>query len=155
MSARLKRAGDAERAVNVSADAEVPKAERTGGRPPLLENWMDPLDWFTRGAVARELGCHVSTVRRLETSGVLRPRIGDGGVRFFSFWDVKNLKERRARKKVGRAAEMRLAAFQLFERGVAWQDVALRLRYDPLRIHNLWELFTSDRRAKANETRAE
>jgi DNA-binding transcriptional MerR regulator len=96
---------------------------------------MDPLDWLTRGAVARELNCHVSTVRRLEANGVLKPRIGDGGVRYFSYWAVKDIKESRTRRKLGHAAETRLAAFQLFERGVAWQDVALRLHTDPLRVH--------------------
>jgi hypothetical protein len=106
---------------------------------------MDPLDWLTRGAVARELHCHVSTVRRLEASGDLKARIGDGGIRYFSYWDVKNLKERRVRKKLGHAAEMRLAAFRLFERGVAWQDVALQLHYDPLRVHYLWELYSMER----------
>jgi hypothetical protein len=106
---------------------------------------MDPLHWFTRGAVARELSCHVSTVRRLEASRELKARIGDGGVRYFSYWEVKDLKERRAKKKLGNAAEMRLAAFRLFERGVAWQDVALRLHCDPLRVHHLWELYSLDR----------
>ena len=145
MSARAKRASEAAPPANAAADAEVPKAERTGGRPPLLETWMDPLDWFTRGAVARELNCHVSTVRRLEASGDLHARIGDGGVRYFSYREVKNLKERRARKKSSHAAELRLEAFQLFERGVAWQDVALQLRYDPLRVHNLWHLYSMGR----------
>ena len=78
-------------------------------------------------------------------SGDLKARIGDGGIRYFSYWDVKNLKERRARKKLGHAAEMRLAAFRLFERGVAWQDVALQLHYDPLRVHYLWELYSMER----------
>jgi hypothetical protein len=102
---------------------------------------MDPLDWFTRGAVARELHCHVSTVRRLEANGELTARIGDGGVRYFSYWEVKRLKERRARKKLSHAAEMRLDAFQLFERGVPWQQVALSLHCDPLRVRNLWHVY--------------
>jgi hypothetical protein len=145
MSARVKGASNAAPTPNASLDAEVPKAERTGGRPPLLETWMDPLDWFTRGQVAQELACHVSTVRRLEANRELNPRIGDGGVRYFSYSEVKNLKERRARRKLSDAAEARLAAFRLFERGVAWQNVALRLHSDPLRIHHLWELYCMGR----------
>jgi hypothetical protein len=42
---------------------------------------MNPFEWWTRGRVARELDAHVSTVRRLETSGDLNPRLGDGGIR--------------------------------------------------------------------------
>jgi hypothetical protein len=105
---------------------------------------MNPLEWMTRGDVARELKCHVSSIRRLEAKGDLNPIIGDGGVRFFRYWEVRNLKERRARKKIGHAAEMRLAAFRLFDRGVAWQDVALQLDYDPLRVHYLWKLYSLD-----------
>jgi hypothetical protein len=155
MSVRARRAIGVVLAPTASEEAEVPVAERKGGRPPLLESWMDPLEWFTRGAVARELNCHVSTVRRLETNGDLHPRIGDGGVRYFLYLEVRNLRERRARKRLGHAAEMRIAAFQLFDRGVAWQDVALQLHADPLRIHHLWELFTLGRRMKANDTDAE
>jgi hypothetical protein len=59
--------------------------------------------------------------------------------------DGPELKERRARKKSGQAAELRLAAFRLFDRGVAWQDVALQLDYDPLRVHHLWKLYSLDR----------
>jgi hypothetical protein len=68
---------------------------------------------------------------------------------------VRNVEERRTTKKLGCAAERRLAAFDLFARGVAWQEVALRLRYDPLRVHHLWKLFTMDRRVKADATGAE
>lgn len=137
-------------AVSASADAELPREERTGGRPPLLETWMDPLDWLTRGAVARALNCHVSTVRRLEAHGVLKPRIGDGGLRYFSYRAVKDLKESRAKKKLSHAAETRLAAFELFRQGVDWRDVAIELRCDPLRVHQLWQLY-SERGSQRSE----
>jgi hypothetical protein len=62
-----------------------------------------------------------------------------------------NLKERRTKKKRGRAAAMRLAAFDLFAQGIPWQEVAIRLRYDPLRVHHLWQLYSMDRRSDPND----
>jgi hypothetical protein len=122
-----------------------PDIKRTGGRPPRLLPTMDPGDWLTRGDVARHLGVHVSTIRRLEARGELIPHIEeDGGLRYFTLWHVAYLKKRRARKAQKQAAEIRLAAFELFQRGVDWRDVAIRLHYDPLRVHRLWRLFTAN-----------
>lgn len=133
-------------------EAEFPTAERTGGRPSRLDrqDW-NPADWWTRGRVARELDVHISTVRRLEIKGDLRPHLGDGGIRYFIRYDVMDLKKRWAKKKWNRAAVMRLTAFDLFDQGVRWQDVAIRLRYDPLRIHHLWRLYSMDRRSDPSE----
>jgi hypothetical protein len=44
-----------------------------------------------------------------------------------------------------RTAEIRLAAFDLFRRGVAWQDVAIKLRYDPFRVRRFWRLHALDK----------
>jgi DNA-binding transcriptional MerR regulator len=97
---------------------------------------MDPSQWLTRGDAARHLGVYVSTVRRLEARGELVPKIEEeGGLRYFTLWQVLKLKEHRARKARNRAAEMRVAAFELFQDGVDWRDVAIRLRYDPLALH--------------------
>jgi MerR family regulatory protein len=105
---------------------------------------MEPSEWLTRGDVARRLGVHVSTVRRLEARGDLIPKIEEeGGVRYFFLSQVIYLKRRRTRKVQEQAAEIRLAAFELFRRGVDWRDVAIRLHYDPLRIHRLWRLYSA------------
>jgi hypothetical protein len=108
---------------------------------------MDPNQWLTRGDVARRLGVHVSTVRRLEARGELIPAIEeDGGLRYFHLYQVMTLKKRRVRKAQGQTAEIRLTAFELFQRGVDWRDVAIRLHHDPLRVHRLWHLYSMDRR---------
>ena len=105
---------------------------------------MEPSQWLTRGDVARRLGVHVSTVRRLEARGELIPAIEeDGGVRYFTLWQVKTLNRRRTRKAQEQAAEIRLRAFELFRRGVDWRDVAIRLHYDPLRVRRLWHLYSA------------
>jgi hypothetical protein len=108
---------------------------------------MDRTQWLTRGDVARQLGIHVSTVRRLEARGELVPKIEEeGGLRYFTLWQVMKLKERRARNARDRAAEMRIAAFEMFQDGVDWRDVAIRLHYDPLRVHRLWHLYSTTKR---------
>jgi hypothetical protein len=105
---------------------------------------MEPSEWLTRGDVARRLGVHVSTVRRLEARGDLIPKIEeDGGVRYFFLSQVINLMRRRTRAVQDQAAEIRVAAFELFRRGIDWRDVAIRLHYDPLRIHRLWRLYSA------------
>lgn len=112
---------------------------------------MDPTQWLTRGDVARRLGVHVSTVRRMEAHGELIPVIEeDGGLRYFTLYQVMTLKRRRTRQAKAQAAEIRLAAFTLFRRGVDWRDVALRLQYDPLRVHWLWHLYSANEKEAAN-----
>ena len=104
---------------------------------------MDPALWLTRGDAARRLGVHVSTIRRLEARGELVPNIEEeGGLRYFTLWQIVQLRDRRTRKAREHAAEIRLAAFELFRRGADWRDVAIRLRYDPLRVHRLWRLYS-------------
>ncbi|HXK19962.1 MAG TPA: MerR family transcriptional regulator [Polyangiaceae bacterium] len=104
---------------------------------------MEPSEWLTRGDLARRLGVHVSTIRRLEARGELVPKIEeDGGIRYFTLWHLADLRGRRARKAREQDAEIRLAAFELFRRGVDWRDVAIRLHYDPLRVHRLWRVYS-------------
>jgi hypothetical protein len=106
---------------------------------------MDPTQWLTRGAAARFLGVHVSTVRRLEARGELVPKLEEeGGLRYFTLWQLMKLKERRTRNARERAAEVRVTAFEMFREGIDWRDVAIRLHYDPLRVHRLWRLFTTN-----------
>lgn len=110
---------------------------------------MDPTQWLTRGAAARYLGVHVSTIRRLEARGELVPHIEEeGGLRYFTLWQVMQLRNRRTRSAREQAADMRLAAFEFFRQGVDWRDVAIRLRYDPLRVHRLWRLYSLDKAAR-------
>lgn len=62
------------------------------------EGLSHPGDWLTRGDVARRLGVHVSTVRRLEARGELIPHIEEDGLRYFTLWHVAYLKKRTAVK---------------------------------------------------------
>jgi len=115
------------------------RCTRTGGRP---RNSDDPLDEpITRGYVAQMLGINVSTVRRLEARGQLHPRIGPGGIRYFQLHEVRRLSRHRLRLLRSKETEMELAAFVMFRKGLDWRDVAIKLRYDPYRVHRLWKLF--------------
>lgn len=121
-----------------------PPPARTGGRPrKTAESDDEPI---TRGYVAWCLSVDVSTVRRLEAGGQLHPRIGAGGIRYFDMREVRRVRAERLRQVVDHTADIRLAAFALFRRGVDWRDVAIKLRYDPYRVHRLWRLYTMDQR---------
>jgi hypothetical protein len=80
----------------------------------------------------------------MEARGELVPEIDEAGIRWFSYYEVRTLRERRLRKKQDERAEIRIAAFELFRKGVDWRDVAIRLHYDPIRVRNLWELYSKD-----------
>jgi hypothetical protein len=135
------------RPLSDESSGDVP-AKRTGGRPPNTRpgNVERPI---TRSYVAFVLRVDVSTVRRLESRGELHPEIGAGGIRYFDLHELLALKSRRIRMARARTADISLAAFELFRHGVDWRDVAIRLRYDPFRIHRLWRLYAVDERVGA------
>jgi hypothetical protein len=120
------------------------KLNHVGGRPSKQEFEVAPERRLTRGHVARMLGVHVSAVRRLEARGDLHPEVGPGGIRYFTVYELRDLQARRLSVTRGRSAAMRLAAFELFREGVDWRDVAIQLRYDPYRVHRLWQLYVVD-----------
>jgi hypothetical protein len=80
----------------------------------------------------------------MEARGELVPEIDEAGIRWFSYYEVRALKERRLRKKQDERAEIRIAAFELFRKRVDWRDVAIRLHYDPIRVLQLWQLYSRD-----------
>jgi hypothetical protein len=103
--------------------------------------------------VAKVLDVDVSTVRRLEERGQLHPTIGARGIRYFEMREVLAVKERRRRTARGRTIDVRLQAFELFQRGADWRDVAIKLHYDPYDIHRLWELYSRDHVGSRNAGR--
>ena len=123
---------------------QVSTARHSGGRPPKTAFWRPPERRLTRGDVARQLRVNVSTVRRLEARGELHPHIGAGGIRYFSVWELDEFEKRRIAAARAQTVAMKLAAFELFREGVDWRDVAIKLRYDPYRVHRLWRLYKLD-----------
>jgi hypothetical protein len=129
-------------------ESASPPLALTGGRPRKTgELDEEPI---TRGYVAQILGVDVSTVRRLEARGQLHPKIGRGGIRYFEMHEVRRLEAHRLRLLRSQHVEIKLAAFALFRKGADWRDVAIKLRYDPYRIHRLWRLYTTDQRISGN-----
>jgi len=94
---------------------------------------------------------HVSTVRRLEASGELHPQIGPGGIRYFTVNELLRVERRQFSAPEDRTTEVRLAAFKLFQQGVDWRDVAIRLHYDPYRVHRLWRLYIIDKKSRRDD----
>jgi hypothetical protein len=95
---------------------------------------------LTRADVAREIGKHVSTVRRLEQKSVLTPVVGRDGVHRFRHDQVRELVEVRERVRSGPAApdaydgSTAAAVFELFAQGVEPVDVVVRMKLHPLAV---------------------
>ena len=117
---------------------------RRGGRPRKPKIWDRHQRRLTRGGAARELGVNVSTVRRMEARGELVPEIDEVGIRWFSYYEVRALKQRRLRRMQDKGTEVQIAAFELFRKGIDWRDVAIRLHCKPVRVYRLWRLYSTD-----------
>lgn len=112
-TARTSRRRETRSAVRVSASR---------GSPPGAPE--DAGGTWTRGQVARALGCSVSAVRRLEASGALTPSGDVGGVRHFDPAAVRAVAAGRARAsrqptRQGSGAETAQAAARLWLDGAS------------------------------------
>jgi hypothetical protein len=124
--------------------AAAPSDDATAGATP------DTL--LTRRQAARELGKHVSTVRRLERKAVLQPVRGDDGVHRFPKSHVRAVRDGAA----DRAATTRsvatfddgatsVAVFELFAAGVASVDVVVRLKLPAAVVDALFQRWVAMR----------
>ncbi len=88
---------------------------------------------MTRGEVARLLDCSISTIRRLEKSGGLFPKIDKNGVRRFDRAEVDELARRRsipssAESLRGIQIRTELKALELFDAGKDAAEVMRTMR---------------------------
>jgi DNA-binding transcriptional MerR regulator len=104
---------------------------------------------LTRSEAARELGKHVSTIRRWEQKSVLTPTVGDDGVHRFPRRQLLELVEVRERTTATRAAApadyddgvTTAAVFELFAQGLAPHDVVVQKKLPAtavLALHRSW-----------------
>ncbi len=114
--------------------AEVLGDERTGTPSDDATAGATPDTLLTRRQAARELGKHVSTVRRLERKAVLQPVRGDDGVHRFPKSHVRAVRDGAANRDATTRAvgafddgATSAAVFELFATGVAPVDVVIRL----------------------------
>jgi hypothetical protein len=104
---------------------------------------------LTRGEVAKVLGVHVSSVRRYEARGWLRPTGGKGEERTFDEAEVKAFARARGGTKpaadTGRGAGAAdAAAFRLFAAGYAPDAVVIKLELPAERVRRLFDLWRTD-----------
>jgi transposase len=99
---------------------------------------------LTRAEVAQILGVHVSSVRRYEEKGWLRPTGSKGEERMFAHADVKAF-ARLARRGRGRVAmpiveegAIDAAAFKMFRAGATHEQVVLALEIPAARVRELF-----------------
>jgi hypothetical protein len=80
----------------------------------------------------------------MDTRGELIAEIDVRSIRWFSYYEVRALKLRRLRQKQDERAEIRIAAFELFRKRVAWRDIATRRHHDAVRVRQLRQLYSKD-----------
>ena len=88
---------------------------------------------MTRGEVAKLLDCSISTIRRLEKSGDLFPKVDKNGVRRFDRAEVYELARRRsiplsAESLRGNQIRAELKALELFDAGKDAGEVMRAMR---------------------------
>ncbi len=104
---------------------------------------------LTRSEAARELGTHVSTIRRWERKSVLTRTVGDDGVHRFPRRQLLELVEVRERTTPARRAlpadfddgVTTAAVFELFAEGLAPEEVVIRKKLPAaavLALHRTW-----------------
>jgi hypothetical protein len=133
--------------------AEILGDERSEAPRDQDDDGATPDTLLTRRQAARELGKHVSTVRRLERKAALRPIRGDDGVHRFSRKEVRALRDAPSGGEAddhGRAGgaprrpdafdngDTTAAVFALFAGGTAPVDVVVRLKLPAAAVATLY-----------------
>lgn len=110
---------------------------------------------LTRSEAAKLLGVHVSSVRRYEARGWLRPTGGRGEERTFDEAEVKALARARGVRAVCTASRdtgaSDAAAFRLFGAGHTPEAVVVKLELPAERVRRLFDLW----RAEGNPAQAQ
>ena len=103
--------------------------------------------WLTREEVAKLLGVHASTVRRMERRGELHATKNEHGHHMHAFSEVIALLARRAREHVRTGHEARdegedaSRAFQMFRDAKSVNDVVIALKLAPHYVRELYAEF--------------
>jgi hypothetical protein len=129
--------------------AETTPPPPSGDAPGAAPVAATPDTLLTRVEAARELGKHVSTIRRWEQKSVLTPTVGDDGVHRFPRRQLLELIEVRERTSTARAAApadyddgvTTAAVFEMFAEDLRPEDVVRQKRLPAaavLALHRTW-----------------
>jgi DNA-binding transcriptional MerR regulator len=129
--------------------AETPPPPPAGDALEAAPVAPTPDTLLTRTEAARELGKHVSTIRRWEQKSVLTPTVGDDGVHRFPRRQLLELVEVRERTSTTRAPApadyddgvTTAAVFEMFAQGLAPHDVVVQKKLPAaavLALHRAW-----------------
>jgi hypothetical protein len=103
----------------------------------------DHTDGLTRYQVARQLGVGVTTVLRMCKRGELHPRPGRNGVWRYDPAEVVRLQAMRTDPGRRTAGMIAAAAFQMFDTGVEFKDVVIKLQLSPDDVRRLYREWQS------------
>lgn len=109
---------------------------------------------LTRGEAAKVLGVHVSSVRRYEERGWLRPKGGAGEERRFDEAEVRAFAKtiRRDAVELRPTGTEDAAAFRLFRRGASHEEVVIALELQASRVRELFAQWRAGYHASATKT---
>lgn len=126
------------------ADA-VPESGAGSIDPPVVSGAL------TRGQAAAALGVSKSTVRRMESTGALRPVAVVGGVRYFAPQDVEALAVRS--HHAASVGDLAAVTFRRFNEGATLRDLVIELRQPPEVLRELRRQWSMDWEAGEKERR--
>jgi hypothetical protein len=100
-------------------------------------------DGLTRYQVARQLGVGITTVLRMCQRGELHPKPGANGVWRYDPAEVVRLAAMRMDPGRRTAGQTAAAAFQMFDTGVEFKDVVIKLQLSPDDVRRLYREWQS------------
>ncbi|MGA2450282.1 MAG: MerR family transcriptional regulator [Polyangiaceae bacterium] len=106
-----------------------------------------PPQQMTRHQVARRLGTHITTVRRLERSGKLNPTRNDHGVWLFDPREVEQIAS--ARTLAATSGAVAAKVFQALRDGFSLRDIVIAFELPPHVVRGLyadWQAMEPPRR---------
>jgi DNA-binding transcriptional MerR regulator len=135
--------------------AETPAPPPSGDIAEAAPVAPTPDTLLTRTEAARELGKHVSTIRRWEHKSVLTPVLGDDGVHRFPRQKLLECIEVRERTSTARPAApadfddgvTTAAVFEMLAQGLAPEDVVVRRKLPAAAVLALYRTWLAMRRA--------
>ena len=100
--------------------------------------------WWTRGEVAKILGCSVSSVITYERRNRLHPTDDRQGIKRFDPAEVRAVRARPRKAVPGTPltkGEVEACVFSMFNRGSNLRDIVIALQIESSEVQRIWELW--------------
>jgi hypothetical protein len=126
-------------------------AAMTSENKPGADRALSPPK-LTRNQVARRLGVHITTVRRLERAKKLRPQKNEHGTWLFDAQEVEQLAAARTSAATSGAVAARV--FQALRDGFSLQDIVIAFQLPPRVVRELYAEWQAMERPRGGDAAA-